>query len=70
MGLHTGKVANMAIEPAKINHGIKFQRIDLENQPILPADINLVTDTVRSTTLEKDNVKIKFIIPCGCFNNF
>ena len=48
----------MVIEPAKINHGVKFQRIDLENQPILPADINLVTDTQRSTTLEKDNVKI------------
>ena len=58
VGLHTGKDVHMLIEPAKINHGIKFQRIDLESQPILPADINLVTDTQRSTTLEKDNVKI------------
>ena len=58
VGLHTGKDVHMVIEPAKINHGVKFQRIDLENQPILPADINLVTDTQRSTTLEKDNVKI------------
>ena len=58
VGLHTGEDVHMVIEPAKINHGVKFQRIDLENQPILPADINLVTDTQRSTTLEKDNVKI------------
>ena len=58
VGLHTGEGVHMVIEPAKINHGVKFQRIDLENQPILPADINLVTDTQRSTTLEKDNVKI------------
>ena len=58
VGLHTGEDVHMVIEPARINHGVKFQRIDLENQPILPADINLVTDTQRSTTLEKDNVKI------------
>ena len=58
VGLHTGEDVHMVIEPAKTNHGVKFQRIDLENQPILPADINLVTDTQRSTTLEKDNVKI------------
>ena len=58
VGLHTGEGVHMVIEPAKINHGVKFQRIDLENQPVLPADINLVTDTQRSTTLEKDNVKI------------
>mgnify|MGYP001188691701 FL=1 len=58
VGLHTGEDVHMVIEPARINHGVKFQRIDLDNQPILPADINLVTDTQRSTTLEKDNVKI------------
>ena len=58
VGLHTGEGVHMVIEPAEINHGVKFQRIDLENQPVLPADINLVTDTQRSTTLEKDNVKI------------
>jgi UDP-3-O-[3-hydroxymyristoyl] N-acetylglucosamine deacetylase/3-hydroxyacyl-[acyl-carrier-protein] dehydratase len=58
VGLHTGEDVHMVIEPAKINHGVKFQRVDLENQPILNADINLVTDTQRCTTLEKDNVKI------------
>ena len=58
VGLHTGEDVHMVIEPAKINHGVKFQRIDLENQPILPADIDFVSDTKRSTTLEKDNIKI------------
>ena len=36
VGLHTGECIHMVIEPAIINHGVKFQRIDLENQPILP----------------------------------
>ena len=29
VGLHTGEDVHMVIEPAKINHGVKFQRIDL-----------------------------------------
>ena len=30
VGLHTGCEVNMILEPAKENHGIKFQRIDIE----------------------------------------
>ena len=30
IGLHTGKKANITFNPALINHGIKFQRIDLK----------------------------------------
>ena len=48
----------MIIEPAEVNFGIKFQRIDLPESPIIPADIDLVSDTKRSTTIEKDKVKI------------
>lgn len=58
VGLHTGKNAKIIVEPAAVNHGIKFQRVDVENQPIISADVNLVTDTQRSTTLEKNNVKV------------
>ena len=32
VGLHTGKVATLKFLPAKINFGIKFQRIDIENK--------------------------------------
>ena len=58
LGLHTGKKVCMVIIPARENHGIKFQRIDLPGAPIVPADIDLVKDTQRSTTLELNNVKI------------
>jgi len=58
VGLHTGSSVSIVVEPAPENHGIKFQRVDCENQPIISADVNLVTDTKRSTTIEKDNIKV------------
>ena len=58
VGLHTGDKVRMTIDPAKTNHGIKFQRLDLPGKPVIPADIDFVSDTKRSTTLEKDNVKV------------
>lgn len=54
VGLHTGKVVNLTFHPASANHGIKFQRIDLPEQPIIPADCDLVTTVQRGTTLEKN----------------
>ena len=48
----------MILEPAKENYGIKFQRIDIEKSPIIAANIDFVNETQRSTTLEKDGIKI------------
>lgn len=57
-GLHTGQLGRMTFHSAPINHGIKFRRIDIENQPIIDADVNLVVSTSRGTTLAKNNVQI------------
>lgn len=57
-GLHTGLQVEMTIHPAPVNHGIKFQRVDLENQPIIDAIADYVTATSRGTTLEKNGAKI------------
>lgn len=57
-GLHTGVNVTMNFVPAPENHGFKFKRIDLENKPIIDADVNLVIDTSRGTLLEKDGVRI------------
>ena len=57
-GLHTGKAVNMVLEPAPENHGIKFQRTDIDSMPIVPANIDFVTETQRSTTLESKKVRI------------
>lgn len=57
-GLHTGVDVTMNFLPAPENHGFKFKRTDLENQPVIEADVNLVVDTSRGTLLEKDGVKV------------
>ena len=37
IGLHTGETVNMTFKPAESNHGFKFKRTDLENQPTVDA---------------------------------
>lgn len=58
VGLHTGKKVILKILPAPENHGYKFQRIDLEDHPIIPGDVDLVVDTKRGTTLEYNGVRV------------
>ena len=60
-GLHTGLHVEMSIHPAPQEHGIKFQRVDLEDAPIIPAIADFVTDTSRGTTIEQNGVKISTI---------
>jgi UDP-3-O-[3-hydroxymyristoyl] N-acetylglucosamine deacetylase/3-hydroxyacyl-[acyl-carrier-protein] dehydratase len=58
IGLHTGVVANLEIHPAPANHGYKFQRVDIEGQPIIKADVDRVVSTERGTTLEQNNARV------------
>ena len=58
VGLHTGEIVNLEICPAPENHGYKFQRVDLESQPIIPADVDLVVSTERGTTLEHNGARV------------
>ncbi|WP_405382145.1 bifunctional UDP-3-O-[3-hydroxymyristoyl] N-acetylglucosamine deacetylase/3-hydroxyacyl-ACP dehydratase [Maribacter sp. LLG6340-A2] len=59
VGLHTGSDVTISFLPADENHGYKFKRVDLEGEPIIPADANLVVNTQRGTNLEKNGVKIQ-----------
>ncbi len=61
VGLHTGVNANMTFLPADVNHGIKFQRIDLEGQPIVDADVDNVVDLSRGTTIEQNGARINTV---------
>lgn len=58
VGLHTGAVVNLSILPAPENHGYKFQRMDLPEQPIIKADPDLVVNTQRGTTLEQNGARV------------
>lgn len=60
-GLHTGQNTSLALHPAAANHGIKFRRIDLENQPIIKADAASVVATQRCTVIGKGDVTVSTV---------
>lgn len=51
IGLHTGRITTLRFVPAAPNTGVRFRRMDLPDQPEIPACIAAVVDTQRSTTL-------------------
>ncbi len=59
VGLHTGKDVSITFQPSESNTGYCFKRIDLDNQPIVEANINYVTNTERGTCLKKNDVTIQ-----------
>lgn len=60
-GLHTGQTVQLTFLPAPPNHGYKFKRTDLPDQPIIKADADLVTEVKRGTTIEQRGVKVSTI---------
>lgn len=58
VGLHTGEKVTLELCPAPDNHGYKFQRVDLDGEPIVRADADLVVSTERGTTLEENGVRV------------
>jgi UDP-3-O-[3-hydroxymyristoyl] N-acetylglucosamine deacetylase / 3-hydroxyacyl-[acyl-carrier-protein] dehydratase len=61
VGLHTGKAVTLTIRPAEANHGYRFQRIDLPEQPVIPADAKYVVSTHRSTTLKSGEAQVSTV---------
>ena len=61
IGLHTGKKSKLKFVPAVINHGIKFQRIDLDEMPIIDADVDNVVAVERGTTIKQNDATISTV---------
>ena len=57
-GLHSGNRVSMSFLPAPPNSGIRFRRVDLDGRPEVEARVENVSDTTRSTTLSKGNIRI------------
>ncbi|MCQ2975728.1 MAG: bifunctional UDP-3-O-[3-hydroxymyristoyl] N-acetylglucosamine deacetylase/3-hydroxyacyl-ACP dehydratase [Bacteroidales bacterium] len=57
-GLHTGVPVELTFKPAPENYGLRFKRIDLENQPEIKAIVDNVSDTSRSTALEENGARV------------
>ncbi len=60
-GLHTGLNVTVTFNPAPANTGYKFQRIDLEGQPIIDAVAENVVETSRGTVIANGDVKVSTI---------
>ena len=56
--LHTGEKVTLTMKPAPTNHGIVFRRIDLEDMPFIPANVDNVQQVERATTLAVGSVKV------------
>jgi UDP-3-O-[3-hydroxymyristoyl] N-acetylglucosamine deacetylase len=61
IGLHSGKHANLTIRPAPENHGIRFRRVDLMDQPSIPARFNKVVDTSLATVIGNEGFIVSTI---------
>ena len=61
VGLHTGANVTMTIKPASAGYGIRFQRVDLPDKPIVKADVDYVVDTSRGTTIEYNGARVNTV---------
>ena len=61
VGLHSGKKVNLVIKPAIENHGIRFVRVDLPNQPEISAIFQKVVDTSLATVIGNDGAIVSTI---------
>ncbi len=60
-GLHTGAAVTMTMRPAHPGYGIRFQRVDLPDKPIVKADVDYVVDTSRGTTIEHNGARVSTV---------
>ena len=56
--LHTGEKVSLTLKPAPEDHGFKFRRVDLPDQPFINADVDKVQTVERATTLAEGSVKV------------
>ncbi len=61
MGLFTGQKVEITLKPAEANFGICFQRVDLPDKPILPAQVQYVRGTPRCTILGKNGTTVQTV---------
>lgn len=61
IGLHSGKKVKLSLRPAPVNTGIVFIRDDLNPAVAIKATPEQVGETVLSTTLVKDGIKVSTI---------
>ena len=61
VGLHSGQNTTVKILPAETGGGRYFVRVDLPEQPVIPANIDSVVSTTLSTELARGEAKVRTV---------
>src|SRR5436305_4782971 len=56
--LHTGEKVSLKLQPAPADHGIKFKRKDLADEPIVEAKIDNLKTVERATTIGEGSIRV------------
>src|SRR5438309_11023081 len=56
--LHTGEKVSLRLHPAPTDHGIKFKRKDLQDEPTIDAKIDNLKTVERATTLGEGAMRV------------
>src|SRR4029453_3089231 len=56
--LHTGDKVPLKLHPAPVDHGIKFKRKDLQDEPTIDAKIENLKTVERATTIGEGSVRV------------
>jgi UDP-3-O-[3-hydroxymyristoyl] N-acetylglucosamine deacetylase / 3-hydroxyacyl-[acyl-carrier-protein] dehydratase len=58
ISLHTGEKVSLKLQPAPVDHGIKFKRKDLQDEPTIDATIDNLKTVERATTIGEGSVRV------------
>src|SRR5436190_15898903 len=58
IALHTGEKVSLKLQPAPVDHGIKFKRKDLQDEPTIDAKIENLKTVERATTIGEGSVRV------------
>src|SRR5919201_853437 len=56
--LHTGEKVSLKLQPAPVDHGIKFKRKDLADEPLIDAQVDNLKTVERATTIGDGAVRV------------
>src|SRR5437016_13046231 len=56
--LHTGEKVSLKLHPATVDHGIKFKRKDLQDEPTIDARLENLKTVERATTIGEGSVRV------------
>src|SRR4051812_11800373 len=58
VSLHTGEKVTLRLQPAPADHGIKFKRKDLQDEPTIDAKIENLKTVERATTIGEGSMRV------------